>query len=299
MPKRIATVFFNPSSGNSQESDAQLELMETTLRDAGVTANVVKVEPGLDLPTAAQEAAHRGAQYIVASGGDNTIDMVARGLVGTRAKLVIVPTGTRNNIAHALNIPLDIQAATQLITEGERVKVDMGRARVAGREIFFLELVAVGLGAAMFTGMDEAQKGNFAKLGDLLGTFISHPPSNFRLNLDRGRQKLAVEALTMVVMNMPFLGANFQLGSSVDYRDGLLDVFLYADLGKLDLLTHAVQVSQGATDDPRVRHLRIKQLVVETDPPLPVMIDGEVLESSRLEIHRAEGALRVMVPKTV
>lgn len=299
MSNQIATLFFNPNSGNTQESDSQLELIETTLRDARVTANVVKVEPGLDVAVAAQQAAHRGAKYIVASGGDNTIDMVARGLVGTRARLVVVPTGTRNNIAHSLNIPIDIQAATRLIVDGERARVDMGRVRVDGREIFFLELVTVGLAAAMFPAMDEAQKGNLARIGDLLGTLITHPASTFRLNLDRGRQKLEVQALTMAVLNMPFLGANFQLAPSVDSRDGLLDVFVYADLGKLDLLTHAVQVSQGVPEDPRVKHLRVKHLVVETNPPLPIMIDGEVLENSRMEIHHADGALRVMVPKLV
>lgn len=298
MPRHTATILFNPTSGDAQQSAAQLELIESTLREIKVMANTVKIVPDLDVPSLAQQAARGGAQFVVAVGGDNTVDMVARGLIGSRAKLVVIPTGTRNNIAHALNIPLDIAAATRLLSEGERAKIDMGRVRAAGRETFFLELVAVGLGAAVFPSLDEAQKGNLASIGDLLGTFLSQSASKFRLNLDRGRQKLDVEALTILVMNMPFLGANFQLGSSVDSRDGLLDVFVYADIGKLELLTHAVQVSQGTTDDPRARHLRIKNLVVETDPPLPVMIDGEILESGRIEIRCYGGALRVMVPKT-
>jgi diacylglycerol kinase (ATP) len=299
MPKRTATVLYNAKSGDTTNTATELDLIGTTLRELNVTAQVIKIEPGLDIPTVTQQAARGGAQYVIAVGGDNTIDAAARGLIGTHSRLVIVPTGTRNNIAHSLNIPTDIHEAMRLIADGERIKVDMGWVRAGGREIFFLELVAVGLAAAMFPALDETQKGNLAKLGDLLGTFITHPASNFRLNLDRGRQKLEVQALTLAVMNMPFLGANFQLAPNVDSRDGLLDVFVYADFGKLDMLTYAAQVAQGFTDDPRVKHLRIKSLVVETDPPLPIMVDGEMLESGRLDIRRSPRALRVMVPKTV
>lgn len=297
MPLQTAQVIFNPGSGDAAESDAQLDLTVSTLRDLKLQTKVQRVDPDMSIPEFARAAAQGGAHFIVAGGGDNTIDLVARGLVGTRTRLVIVPTGTRNNIARALNIPLDVAEATRLIATGKRVYADMGRVLIETREIYFLELVTVGLGAAMFPAMDDAQHGNLARVGDLLATFITNPASNFRLNLDHGRQRLNVEAQTMVVLNMPFLGANFQIGSSVDWRDGLLDVFVYADLGKLDLLTHAVQVAQGFTDDPRVRHLRVKHLEIQTDPALPVMIDGEILESQLLKIHRAPRALRVMVPQ--
>lgn len=297
MQTQTAQVIFNPGSGDAAESDAQLDLILATLDELKVKAKVLRVKPGISITNKAHAAAEGGAQFIVAGGGDNTIDLVARGLVDTRTPLVIVPTGTRNNIAHALNIPLDVADATRLLATGERADIDMGRVVIQKREIHFLELVTVGLGAAMFPAMDDAQHGNWARVGDLLATFITNPPSNFRLNLDHGRQKLDAQALTILILNMPFLGANFQIASSVDYGDGLLDVFVYADLGKLDVLTHAVQVAQGFTDDPRVRHLRVKHLAIETDLNLPVMIDGEILESQFLKIYRMPRALRVMVPR--
>jgi YegS/Rv2252/BmrU family lipid kinase len=299
MKEKRAHIIFNPSAGDTEQSQLQLAQIVEICRSLRLVTSTTLVGPGIDIADNANLAAHRGAHYIVASGGDNTIDMVARGLIGTRAKLVIVPTGTRNNIAHSLNIPLELEPATRLIREGTSVRVDMGRVRSSDREVYFLELVSIGLTAAMFPALDEAQKGNLSRLGDLLGTFITHPASLFTLNLDRGRQKLQVQALTMAVLNMPYLGANFQLADDVDFHDGLLDMFLYADLGKLDLLTHAVQVARGFADDPRVRHLRIKRVDVTTEPPLPVMVDGEIFEAKRLEIRRMPRALRVMVPKTI
>ncbi len=296
-----ALLIFNASSGNPTESEAQLQQINRTLGELNVTYQLVQLDPKTRIHHVAARAARRGVPFIIACGGDNTIDLVARGIAGTRSTLVVVPTGTRNNIARSLNLPTDLAEAVRLISSGRRTSIDVGRARVAGGETFFLELFTIGLSAAMFPALDDAQKGNLARIGDVLGTFITNPPAKFRLNLERGQQKIDVQALTLLVLNLPYLGANFQIASSVDYQDGLLDVFLFSDLGKLDLLTYALQVARGFTDDPRVRHVRVQQLTVETDPPLPIMLDGNVLKQNALRrrkitLRAGPHYLNVMVP---
>lgn len=284
-PSADAKVIFNPSSGDAAKSDAQLEEVLTTLHGLGLKTDLFLVRPNSQIHRVAARAARRGTPFVVACGGDNTVDLAARGIIGSDTALVVVPTGTRNNIAHSLSLPEGISDALRLIKTGQRLQVDVGRVHLVGRQTVFLELLTIGLTAAMFPAMDEAQKGDLRKIGDLLGTFITQPAATFHLNLDHGEQEISVQALTLVVLNMPYLGANFQIASSVDYRDGLLDVFVYADLGKLDLLTHAAQIAQGFTDDPRVRHLRVQHIEIETDPPLPIMLDGNVLNERALR-HR-------------
>jgi len=298
--KALAKVIFNPSSGDPAQSDEELNTVLATLSALQFQPEVYRVRPNGHIPFVASRAAQRGVPYVLACGGDNTVDLVARGLVGTRSTLVVIPTGTRNNIAHSLNVPLDPAEATRLITTGQRTQVDMGRVHLVGRETYFLELATIGLGAAVFPAMDEAQKGNLGKIGDLLATFISHPPATFHLNLDHGKQKISLEALTLLVLNMPYLGANYQIASDVDFRDRLLDVFLYADLGKLDLLSYALQVAQGFTDDPRVKHVRVKHIEIETEPPMPIMLDGQVLSPNvlrrrSLRFDAAPHKLNVMI----
>lgn len=296
-----AQVIFNPGSGNAAESDTQLAQVLTTLRDLGLKSKVFRIQPNSRIHHVSAHAAKRGTPFVVACGGDNTIDLAARGMVGTPSTLVVVPTGTRNNIAHALKLPLGVPEAVGLVKAGQRTQVDAGRVHISGRQTFFLELLTVGLSAAMFPSMDQAQKGNLASIGDLLSTFITQPPATFHLNFDRGAQVITTQALMLVVMNMPYVGANFQLDSSVDYCDGLLDVFVYADLGKLDLITYALQVAQGSPDDPRVRHLRVKEIEIQTDPPMPIMLDGNVLKESALrgralKLEAAPRLLNIMVP---
>lgn len=294
-------VIFNPNSGDVAKSDAQLAEVLTTLGELELSSRVFRIQPNSRIHHVAAHAARRGIPFIVACGGDNTIDLVARGIVGTNTTLVVGPTGTRNNVALALKLPTELADAVRLVKTGQRTQIDAGRVHVSGRQTVFLELLTVGLTAAMFPSMDLAQKGDLGKLGDLLSTFITHTPAKFFLNLDRGKQIISVDALTLVVLNMPFLGANFQIASSIDYSDGLLDVFVYADLGKLDLITHALQVAQGFTDDPRVRHLRVREIEIQTDPPMPIMLDGTVLKESALrrralKLEAAPRLLNIMVP---
>ena len=86
------------------------------------------VEAGCDLPGAIQDALAQGIRMFVVCGGDGTILAVAEALIGTRATLGIIPTGTQNNVALSLGIPADIPAAIALLRTGRRIKVDVGLA---------------------------------------------------------------------------------------------------------------------------------------------------------------------------
>lgn len=304
LPRHLPDVqiIFNPNSGDVTRSDAQLAQVVSTLGEEGFTSHVFRVKPNSRIHHVAAHAARRGIPFLVVCGGDNTIDLAARGIAGSKTTLVVGPTGTRNNIALALKLPADLAEAVRLVNTGQRAQIDGGWVHFGRRRSPFLELLTVGLTAAMFPAMDSAQKGDLAKIGDLFSTFIQHTPATFQLNIDRGKQIITVQALTLVVLNMPYLGANFQIASSVDYTDGLLDVFVYADLGKLELITSVLQIAQGFMDDPRVRHLRVQEIEIQTDPPMPIMLDGTVLKSSAmrrgtLKVQAAPRLLNVMTPK--
>ena len=297
-----AQLIFNPSAGDATASQGQLQLLLDTLRALDVHADVYWVQPNSRVPAVAARAARQRIPYVIVAGGDGTVASAARGLVGSGAALVVIPTGTRNNIARRLSIPLDLRQAAELIRTGTRARVDLGRVKLLGRETYFVEVATIGLSAALFAPADDVMHGNLTRLGDLLATFVTHPPAQFHLNLDRGRLKITVEAYLLVVMNMPFLGANYQLTPEANPMDGLLDVFLYADLNKLDLVNYAVQLTRGAVEDERVRHLRVKQFTVATEPPMPVMLDGQVLQSRilkqrTLKIRAYPRGLTILTPR--
>ena len=82
-----------------------------------------------------------------------------------------------------------------------------------------------------------------------------------------------MQAHLVLAVNTPYLGMNFQLAPHLRLDDGLLDVLLFANLSKLDLVGYAVLVRAGVPTDPRIAHYQVSEIVVEADPPMPVMVE--------------------------
>jgi diacylglycerol kinase family enzyme len=98
----------------------------------------------------------------------------------------------------------------------------------------------------------------------------------------------------VLAANMPFFGVNFHLAPDISFDDGLLDVFVYSNLNKLDLLGYAVQMAGGIPEDDRVLHFRVRSLTVRTSPRMPVMADGFMLGEGPLKVSVKRKSLAAM-----
>ncbi len=259
-----------------------------------IEAEVFLVQPEIRLRTIAHNAVRAGARMVIVSGGDGTIENVALGLVGSRTTLGIIPTGTRNNIARSLGIPTDNLAdAVTLLRKGRRLKIDVGQVRHRKASRCFLEAGAIGLASALYPSADDIQHGDLGKIGEFLSTLVSAAPSEIRLRLDHHRKEIVTHAHLVLVANMPFMGANFQIAPDVEFNDRQLDVFVYSDLSKRDLIGQAIQ-SPTAVPDARIQRFRAKAIAITTNPAMPVMADGVFLGDGPVTLTLQRQRLRVM-----
>ena len=291
-----AKLIFNPGSGVAGESPVQLMDVISAMQAWKLVPEAFLVEPGCDLPAVVQKALDDGIRLFVVCGGDGTIDVMAGTLAGTPATLGIIPTGTQNNVALSLGIPADIPAAIAILRTGRRIKVDMGLATCGEIKRLFLEVCSVGLLSALFPAADDIQHGNLTRIGDFLATLVASPPAEMHLILD-GKRKIKTVCHVVVVSNMPYIGPHFQVGTPASINDGLLDVLLFADLSKMDLLGYAVQVfrADGGPEDERIQHYHVRRVDIDTNPAMPVMADGLSLGEGSLRISMQRHALAVMV----
>ena len=231
----------------------------------------------------------------VVCGGDGTILAVAGALTGTRATLGIIPAGTQNNVALSLGIPSDIPAAIAILRTGRRIKVDMGIAACGQIVRPFLLACVVGLGSAIFPSADDIQHGNLARIGDFLAALVASPPAEMRLVLDN-KQEIHTQGHMALVSNMPYIGPHFQVSAAAAFNDGLLDVLLFTDLSKMELLGYAAQKAVGVgTEDSRIQHFQARRVDMDTHPAMPVMADGLEMGEGPLHITVQRHALAVMV----
>ena len=290
-----AKLIFNPVSGKPGESPVQLAEILTHLQAWEIQPEVYMVQPRSRLEMVARDAIQRGMDMIIVSGGDGTVDNVIGALVGQDVILGILPTGTQNNTARSLGIPVrDLSKAVALLRRGRKLKVDVGLARCRRVGRWFLESATVGLLSALYPAADDIQHGDIGKIGDLLATLISSQPAELTLKLDGSQEEIHTKGHMVMVSNMPTIGAQFQVSPDISYKDNKLDVFVYANLNKIDLLGYAVQASTGIPEDPRIQHFRVKSVAIRTDPKMPVMADGVLLGEGPLNASLRRQAITIM-----
>lgn len=291
-PSQVKLIF-NPLSGAQSQSPGQLLEIIRNLQAMGMIPEVSLVDPDEPLAPVIEDALHRGFQVFVACGGDGTIDTVAGALVGTHATLGIIPIGTQNNVALSLGIPTnDIPAAVALLKTGERIKVDVGVATCGAFTQTFLEICSVGLLSALFPAADEIQHGNLVRIGDLLSTLVSFPPAEMRLLLDH-HDEIITQGHVVLIGNMPYTGPHFRIDPASQFDDNLLEVLIFANLTKLELLGSAVQIA-GGIHDPRIQRYHVHSALIDTQPPMPVLVDGFPLGEGPLSISVNHQSLQVI-----
>jgi diacylglycerol kinase family enzyme len=129
-PQRVS-ILLNSSSGTTAEKERD-ELradLEAAFRKHAISVSLEFV-PGAELQAAAERAVKMAAagkiDAIIVGGGDGTIRTVAGALVGTDIPMGILPLGTLNHFAKDLKIPLAVEEAVAVISDGVHRSIDVG-----------------------------------------------------------------------------------------------------------------------------------------------------------------------------
>lgn len=292
-------LIFNPAAGDHAAPEDKLVDVINELQKWDMLPETFLIEPDCDLQGMVQDALKRKIRKFVVCGGDGTISSVAHLLSGRHATMGIVPTGTQNNTALSLGISSDITEAILTIHNGRSINVDLGMAATDENKTPFLEVCSVGLASALFPAADDIQHGNLASIADFMATLATTPPAEIQLTLEKN-EIIHDKGYVVLVTNMPYIGLHYHIGPQASYRDGLLDVLFFPELSKLDLIAYVFQgIGEGKPEDPRIQHFHVSSITIDSEPPMPVLIDGITIGKGRVKIEVKPKALSVMVPTTV
>jgi YegS/Rv2252/BmrU family lipid kinase len=296
-----AKLIANPGAGKPEESAKQLEVATRLLLQHGIEVDVALAKPKEEATPLAKQAVKDGFDTVIAMGGDGTLEAVLRGMVGRKTPMGIIPIGTQNNIAKSLGIPTELEEACALIASKHIRKLDVGRVKVKnGKKLFFFELTAIGLVAALYPKANKLQGGKdkLSKLKDVALTLIHQEPDPVvYLTLD-DESKIKIKTMLVVVSNAPMFGANFLVAPDAAVTDGLLDISVYPDFSKTELLTYYAQIrSEGFSANEKVQRFRAKKIEIKTDPKMDVMADGVMLGKGKVEIKAKPGAVWMITPE--
>ncbi|HEY5902734.1 MAG TPA: diacylglycerol kinase family protein [Anaerolineales bacterium] len=296
---RYAKLIVNPGAGKADEGPKNLERAARILKEHGIDVDVVLAHPKEEAVPIAKKAVKDGYDLVIAMGGDGTLEAVISGIVGSKTRLGILPVGTANNVARSLGIPLDLEEACVLIAEGNTNKLDLGQAKMKdGRKQVFFEMAAVGLVAAVYPYANKVSNGRLSELKDAAMTFLHQDTRpKVKLTLD-DESKIELETMLVVVSNTPIFGKNFLVAPNASLQDGLLDISVYPEFSKAELLSYFARVmNEKNADDPKIQRYRARTVKIKADPKQDVIADGIVLGRGTVEVKSRPSALWVISPQ--
>lgn len=286
----------NPVAGRGRAGRAWPEIAGR-LNALGLDYEVYFTKGPRDAERAARAAAEAGCDVVVAGGGDGTVTEVVNGLVGTQAALGVLPLGSGNDFARTLGLPKNPAAAADLLLQGRRERVDLGRIR----DRFFVNIASAGLDAEIVRTMNEDLRhlrGSVAYFWATMTTILRFNPTEFLLDLD-GRQ-VQMKALLVAVANGRFYGGGMKIAPEADVSDGLFDVCILGELSRPDFLKSFPTVYAGKhLTHPKITLLRAQRVRVDclgTEPKLSGQADGEMIGQVPFEFAVEPQALEVYVP---
>ena len=293
------TIIVNPAAGRGSarrwigELEARLSIaVESTHRI--ISWQIIETACPGDATKLAREAIRGGANVVVAAGGDGTIGEIVNALVGTDVALGVIPMGTGNDFARSLGIGNDMDRAIYNLLEGVPMAIDVGRTQ--GR--YFVNVSGCGLDAVVAEKVNRGfrwLRGSSAYLAAVVQSLLSYRATAIRLTLDT--EIVETKAMLCSIANARYYGGGMRIAPDAMLTDGLFDICLLAEVGKIEFLRTFPQVFKGKhITHPAVRMLRSQYVKVESDLPLPVLVDGEIVGTTPAEFEMLAGGLNIIGP---
>lgn len=288
-----ARLIANPTARTLPSRD-RLQVATHWLRLHGwMTDSFVSRDP--DEATAlARQAAEDGYEVVIAAGGDGMVNNVVNGIAGSETALAVVPGGTANvwtRETHAPSHPGDVAA---MIARGRRVRIDLG---VAG-DRYFLLMASLGLDSIVARSVRGVVKARFGR-----GAYIAaglREATHYRgtrATITANGRTWSMPLLLALLGNTRSYGGLIEVSHHASAIDGVLDLVAYraggplrfaADLARTALRRHTGW--QGAIYE------RVTEALIETDPPVPVQADGDIVGETPMRFSVRPRSLSVIVP---
>lgn len=293
-------IIANPAAGANRASKI-IPLVEEILKKKGIDYVFEITRCKGDETGIAKEGVKNGFNLIVALGGDGTVNQVVNGIMGSGVTLGIIPAGTGSDLVKTLNIPVKTEDAVDLLLNGREHLIDIGeiKGKTWGESRYFINIAGIGIDAVTVKELEYAKtifKGKLAYFYALFRALKRY--HGLKLKIVMKDINIPMFAYLAAVANGRFFGGGFKITPDADTADGLFDICIVEKVGIIKTLLSLTKVIKGShTKIPEVKMYRGDNIIISSDSPMPIEIDGEVCEEdTEYFFNMLSKALRVITP---
>jgi len=245
--------------------------------------------------------------YVVAVGGDGTVNEVANGLIGSEKVLGVIPAGSGNDFVKMTGVTTKLHQALEKLLNRKTKRFDAGTVEcsttgaegdVSASKRFFVNGVGIGFDAAVAARTQEMKhlRGTLLYIVAVLQTLGKYKSPNYTIRTDAG--ETTSKNLLIAIGNGTCAGGGFYLTPRAKIDDGLLDFCTIREIGIgriLQLMPLAMRGKHLSAKE--VIYLSSKQIDVSADSGFFVHADGEIVGRNvrSVKVNVVSSALSVVV----
>ncbi|MDR0815295.1 MAG: diacylglycerol kinase family lipid kinase [Bacteroidales bacterium] len=281
----------NPISG-TRKKDTLPDIIRGGLDAARFEPQFVFTERQGHAHELARREVEKGTPFVVAVGGDGTVNEIAAALRDSNTALGIIPSGSGNGLARHLHIPLHLHNALKTINAAHVKEMDYG---LVNGQPFFCTL-GTGFDAHVSDLFAHSHRRGLKKYVSIIAReFILYHSQFYRLSING--KSVETKAMLVTVANASQYGNNGYISPLADISDGELNICILLPFPKVLAGTLAVRlISKTIHRSPYYRAYKGQEIVIERTKADKVHLDGDPFEMDKvLNISIVPHGLKVMV----
>ncbi|MEQ8705519.1 MAG: diacylglycerol kinase family lipid kinase [Phaeodactylibacter sp.] len=283
----------NPVSGGTAKA-APKTLIEQWCSQQEVVYQLFETTGKEDAARLAERIEQAQPAIVVACGGDGTLNLVARQLLGTSMTLGILPLGSANGLATDLRIPENVGAALDVLSTGHTLNLDV---LLINERHHCLHLSDIGYNARLIQEFEsDTERGKRGYLKSFFRVARERPLARFRIQL--GEHRYVRRGVMATFANARRYGTGAIVNPFGQLDDGQFETCIFMPWPRWYLLWMSILFFIGRVDKSKyVKILSGDQVRVDADRPLPLQVDGELVGDVQSVVVRIlPEKVKVLIP---
>jgi len=291
-------IIVNPIAGSIVDLNLRLrQLRPLNAREVRVTRHAGEAE------TLARKAIRAGCDYLIAAGGDGTLNEVINGIATPSPPsdvcVGIVPLGTANDFARSMGLMGDIDATIDILRTKTTARIDLVSMN-SERTRYFVNTSAGGFSGIVDEKLTPEIKLAWGPLAYLRSAAAALPELHaYRTTVTfDDAESLVTDVYNVIVANGQFVAGGLPIAPQADPSDGLLDAVLIPKrpAAEMALLAAEMLLGKHLTSDG-VIFRRAKKISVQSQPGMWFNADGELVGNEPIIFQILPRALDFVINK--
>jgi YegS/Rv2252/BmrU family lipid kinase len=239
-----------------------------------------------------------GFSAMCAIGGDGTMHELVNGLMsrrdGGKIPVGLIPAGTGNAFTYSMNCLDPVEAARRIILQNKR-KIDIARIETDGETIFAFNAIGWGM-----PNLVNATAGKLRFMGhrryDIASLIEIVKNRRHRAKITIGDRTMDGDFSSVMACNNPHTGTGMKIAPFAKIDDGLIDLLIMRNVGRLKVLRLFLKISRGShIRDTAVSYYQTDRFSIAPDEKSTLIVDGETAGATPVQVRILHGGLEILV----